>query len=126
MEGEGACRRPSRFPPTVGMQLRPSLRSRKHPILIWDLKTGKRIHTGLTLNDKIKEKWCIAVSFSPDDRRVMAALKNGTVLVWDLATEQEQPPITLEAGPIKQDEFPCSGFQSRSTASGHRESNRGG
>ena len=40
----------------------------------------------------------------------MAALMSGTVLVWDLATEQEQPPITLKAGPIKQDEFPGAAF----------------
>ncbi len=39
-------------------------------------------------------------------------LTNGTVLVWDLATEQEQPPITLEAGPIKRDEFPVAAFTS--------------
>ena len=37
----------------------------------------------------------------------MAASTSGTVLVWDLVTEQEQPPITLKAGPIKQDEFPA-------------------
>src|SRR5260370_30853557 len=52
------------------------------------------------------------MSFSPDDRRVMAAVTTGTVLVWDLATEQEQPPITLEAGPIKQGEFPGAAFTS--------------
>jgi serine/threonine protein kinase/WD40 repeat protein len=81
------------------------------PILIWDLKTGLRIHA-LSGKDTINEKQCIAMSFSPDDRRVMAAVTTGTVLVWDLATEQEQPPITLEAGPIKQGEFLGAAFTS--------------
>ena len=57
---------------------------------------------GKTYNKLIKRSTnkleCTALSFSPDDLRVMAASTNGIVLVWDLATEQEQPPITLDAG----------------------------
>jgi len=80
-----------------------------HPILIWDLNTGKHMHSFLG-KDTVNKMWCTTLSFSPDDRRVMAALKNGTVLVWDLATEQEQPPITLVAGPVKQEKFLCAAF----------------
>ena len=81
----------------------------KHPVFVWDLTAGKRIK-GLTLKDKGKELVCAALSFSPDDRRVMAASTSGAVRSWDLATEQEQPAITLEAGPIKPNEFPCAAF----------------
>ena len=82
----------------------------QHPILIWDLNTGKRTQN-LLRKDPIENR-CVNISFSPDDRRIMAALTNGTVLVWDLATEQEQPPIALNAGPIKQNEFRCAAFGS--------------
>ena len=83
----------------------------KAPILIWDLKSGKRTHT-LTAIDPITKPMWTAVAFSADARRVMAASKSGTVFAWDLDTKQEQPPITLEAGPIKQEEFPGSAFGS--------------
>ena len=83
----------------------------EHPILIWDLNTGKRAHRFPRVNS-INEMPCSTLSFSPDDRRVMAALANGTILVWDLETEQEQPPIALKAGPIKLHEFPGAAFTS--------------
>jgi len=62
----------------------------EQPILIWDLETGQHIHR-FTIKDKTNKMGCTALSFSSDDRRVMAASTNGDVLVWDLATEQEQP-----------------------------------
>ena len=83
----------------------------RFPVLIWDLKTGTCIHR-LLQHDKTKRMRCTQIAFSPSDRRVMAALENGTVLVWDLATEQEQPPITLMAGPIKPGEFLRAAFTS--------------
>jgi serine/threonine protein kinase/WD40 repeat protein len=84
---------------------------RRLPILIWDIKSGERIHRLLRTNP-IDDVSCAALSFSPEDRRVMAALANGTVLAWELVTEQEQPPIPLKAGPIKHDEFPVASFTS--------------
>jgi WD40 repeat protein/serine/threonine protein kinase len=83
----------------------------EHALLIWDVRSGTQIHR-LSRNFENSEPVCTAVSFSPDDHRVLAALTGGTLLVWDLATEHEQPPITLKAGPITHDEFPCAAFTS--------------
>jgi serine/threonine protein kinase/WD40 repeat protein len=83
----------------------------EQPILIWDLKAAKCIQKCI-LNDKRRKVAGTALSFSPDDRRVMAASTNGVVRVWDLVTGQEQPPITLNTGPISQDEFPVTAFTS--------------
>ena len=41
---------------------------------------------------------CRAISFSPDNRSVVLALANGTVLAWELATEKERDPTALHAG----------------------------
>jgi WD40 repeat protein len=83
----------------------------ERPILIWDLKTGKRMHTFLRKSSD-KRLPCTALSFSPDDRRVIAALANGSVLVWDLTTDEEQPAITFKSGPFKLHEFPGAAFSS--------------
>ena len=48
----------------------------KIPVLIWDLKTGQRIHR-LSEEPATNKLGCLALSFSPDDRRVMAASMNG-------------------------------------------------
>ena len=79
------------------------------PILIWDLKSGKRIHRLKTKDPTDKPVYTV-VAFSPDNRRVMGTMMNGNVLTWDLSTEQEQPPATLDAGPIKKNEFPVATF----------------
>jgi WD40 repeat protein len=79
--------------------------------LIWDLKTGKRIHR-LLHKDQSGDATCAALAFSPDGRRFMAASVGGAVFVWDLVTEKEQPRITLKAGPRKAIEFPCAAFTS--------------
>ena len=78
-------------------------------MLIWDLKSGSPIHR---LSGRLPKNQvvCTAISFSVDDRRALAALIGGTVLVWDLTTEQEQHPITLNAGPITREEFPRATF----------------
>jgi WD40 repeat protein len=81
------------------------------PILIWDLKTGERTHRLLRKN-AINDVSCAALCFSADGRRVMAALANFTVLVWELVTEQEQPQITLKTGPTNSGEFLCAAFSS--------------
>ncbi len=108
-QGEGAIGGPLAFSADGRFAASSDSSLSKHPILVWDLKLGKRIKR-LMLKDKSKELECSALSFSADDRRVMAASTNGAVLSWDLATEEEQPVVTLEAGPIKQNEFPCAAF----------------
>jgi hypothetical protein len=84
---------------------------KEQPLLIWDLKNGKIVHK-LILKDRKTQRLCTALSFSADDRRVVAASTNGAVLSWDLVTEEEQPPITLDTGPIGQEEFGDAAFTS--------------
>ena len=79
------------------------------PMLVWDLKSGIRVHR-LSMTNKKTDRDCEAVSFSADDRLVMAATRDSTVRVWDLATEKEQPPIVLKDGPSKPDKFTCAAF----------------
>ena len=93
--------------------------------LIWDAKTGERVHR-LYAKMRTSNYTVRPCHFRRTGIRVMAALKNGTVLVWDVATEQEQSPIALKAGPIKQDEFPVATFISDQWRSGHRAENRAG
>ena len=81
----------------------------KSAILIWDLEKSKNIHI-LTKKIDADKIDCDRIWFSPDNRRVFAAMRDGVVLSWDLATEQEQPSIPLKAGPVKDDEFPCAVF----------------
>ncbi len=81
----------------------------EQPVLIWGLKTGKVLHK-LMLKDRRTNRLCTALSFSADDRRVMVATTNGTVLSWDLVTEQEQPPNALGTGPRSEDDFRVADF----------------
>jgi serine/threonine protein kinase len=79
------------------------------PVLIWDPKTGKIVHR-MVSTLRGSERFCIALSFSAAVRRIMAATKNGEMLSWDLVTEREQPPKTLETGPISPEEFRGAAF----------------
>ncbi len=83
----------------------------RQPILIWDLESGKRVHK-LIAKDASNKLLCTALSFSQDGTRIMAACTGGAVLTWDLATEQERSPMALQAGPIRQHEFPGATFGS--------------
>ncbi len=78
-------------------------------VLIWDLKTGRRIHR-FSRSKAPERAYINAVTFSPDGRRVLAFFSNGMVRVWSLATEKEQPPIKLEGGSFKENEFPHAAF----------------
>ena len=81
----------------------------EQPVLIWDLKSGKILHK-LMLKDRKNNRICTALSFSADDRHVMAASANGDVLSWDLVTEQGQPATALGTGPNGEDEFRVADF----------------
>ena len=78
------------------------------PLLIWDLKAGKRVHA-FVIKDKSKIFVRSSVFFTgrPSCRGRVDERRRAFV---DLVTEQEQPVVTLEAGPIKQNEFPCAAF----------------
>ena len=60
------------------------------PLLIWDLKAGKRVHA-FVIKDKSKIFVCAALSFSPDGRRVVAASTNGAVLSWIWLQNRSNP-----------------------------------
>ena len=83
----------------------------EQPILIWDMRTGNIAHK-LNLKDKTSNRLCTALSFSADDRRVIAASTKGAVFSWDLVTKQERSPKTLDTGPISQEEFRDAAFTS--------------
>jgi serine/threonine protein kinase len=93
----------------------------KQPVLIWDLKSGRRIHV-LHLKNPRTKLTCGGLSFAQGDHRVMAFATNGTLYAWDIATDQEQPPLALAAGPAQQNEFTCSnfGFDREHLATGRR------
>jgi WD40 repeat protein len=83
----------------------------QQPVIIWNMKTGQRVQQ-LALRDREKDQACSALSFTADDKGIMAASTVGTVHVWDLASKQEQPPIALETGLIHDDQFRGAVFTS--------------
>jgi formylglycine-generating enzyme required for sulfatase activity/serine/threonine protein kinase len=79
-------------------------------VLVWDLKTGRRTHR-FSPDVPAKSGYFIsAVTFSPDNRRILAAYTNGIVRSWDLDNEQEQPQIRLKGGKFRDNEFPGAAF----------------
>ncbi len=111
MAGEGVAVRALALSSNGGYAASSERLVSKHAVLIWDLKTRRCIHR-LLRRDENKIQQCIALCFSPDDHRILVALTNGTLIVWDLDKEQEESPITLKAGPITHDEFPRATFTS--------------
>ena len=85
---------------------------RSNALLIWDLGSGQSIHRIIQTkiaNNELGLHRCVIFSGRPSCH---GRIDERHVLTWELATEQEQPPITLKAGPIKQDEFPVAAFTS--------------
>jgi WD40 repeat protein len=64
----------------------------KEPVKIWNAMTGQVIH-------KLPNNWVtMSVAFSPDNKHLAVASNDGTVRVWDLATETEVVHPTLRHG----------------------------
>ena len=53
-------------------------------IRIWDMQTGKRIHTILGHSDYID-----SIAFSPNGKQIVSDSKDKTIRVWDIKYEKE-------------------------------------
>ncbi|MBI3407297.1 MAG: WD40 repeat domain-containing protein [Planctomycetes bacterium] len=62
-----------------------------HAIRIWDLTTGKELHKIEGYDSDVG-----ALAFSPDGKRIVAGLNNGTALIWNVPAQAMPPPFTEE------------------------------
>jgi WD40 repeat protein len=70
---------------------------------VWDLATGKERHRW-SLPEVVSDSWgqtfVTALTLTPDGRRAITALADGTALVWDLTPAlRPAEPLAREAGP---------------------------
>lgn len=72
------------------------------PIRLWDLRTGKQARE---VQPSATHK-ALSVCFSPDGKRLLAAVGDGTLRIWDVTTGKELKKITTSHEP-----FPtCAAF----------------
>ena len=69
-------------------------------IRIWDVATGnerKRWPLPESVSDSSKRVGVSRLQITPDDRRVIAAMRDGTILVWDLTAIGPAEPLMKDA-----------------------------
>jgi WD40 repeat protein len=70
--------------------------SRDDTLVLWDLVTGKQIHTFKGHTDDVKD-----IALSPDGKTVISASTDGTLILWDVASGQPIRQFTGHGDEVK-------------------------
>jgi len=72
-------------------------------VTVWDIGTGDTLHILRGHTDAV-----LAVSFHPNDKRIVSASSDGTARIWDLDDESQTATITGHTGPVRSVAYsPC-------------------